>query len=358
MMKRYLTILLAGAALTGGTAAYAQDIHFSQFYENQILHNPGLTGIFSGDYKVGMDYRSQWASVATPYTTTMVSAETKILVSHDVGDYISFGLVMTYDKAGTINFVSEQVYPAIAYNKALEDEHNTYLSVGLTGGYIGRSVNMSLMTTSNQWVNSGYSASNPTGETATFKGLNGYDVGTGISLNSSLDLNSRLNYYIGAAVYHVNTPTETLGGGSVQSKLPMKWELNAGFHCPINESWSFTMHANYSEQVPYSELIFGGMFTWRAIPVGLPSIFGFSFGLLDRYQDAIIPTFKLDYKNTSIGFSYDINNSALGTTSSGGANATEVTLYVKGNYNHRKNPRDPLMCPRFEDDPNPGNSFR
>jgi len=287
----------------------------------------------------------------------MVSGETRILVNREIGDYISFGLAMTYDKAGSINFISTQVYPAIAYNKALEDVHNTYLSVGFTGGYINRNVDMSLMTFSSQYVNSSYSANNPTMETATYKGLSNYDVGAGISLNSSLDLQSRLNYYLGAAVYHINTPTEIFSGNDLQVKLPMKVEINAGFHFPITDNFSFTAHANYSVQTPYQEFIFGGTFTWRALQVGLPSIFAFEFGLLARYQDAIIPTIKLDFQNTSLGFSYDINNSSLGSEA-GGASATEITLYVRGNYNHKKNPRDPVQCPRFEDSPNMENTFR
>src|SRR3954464_4077134 len=121
MMKRYLTIFSMSMLLGLSLDSNAQDIHFSQFYENAILRNPGLTGIFSGDYKVGIDYRSQWGSVAMPYNTFMISGETRIMVDREIGDYLSIGLVATYDKAGTINFASEQVYPAIAYNKALQD---------------------------------------------------------------------------------------------------------------------------------------------------------------------------------------------------------------------------------------------
>jgi hypothetical protein len=216
---------------------------------------------------------------------------------------------------------------------------------------------MSLMTFSSQYLNGAYVPTNPTQEVPTYKSLRNYDVGAGISLNSSLDLNSTLNYYLGVAVYHINSPTEIFSGGDVLVKLPMKIELNAGFHAPISDNFSFTAHANYSNQRPYSELVYGGLFTWRALQVGLPSIFAFHFGMLARYQDAVIPVFKIDFKNTTLGFSYDINNSSLGSLA-GGANATEITLYVRGNYNHRKNPRDPVMCPRFEDSPNPGNTWR
>jgi len=357
MMKKFITIFSAGILMGMGYSSRAQDIHFSQFYENEIFHNPGLTGVFSGEYKYGVDYRSQWSSVATPFNTTMVAGETRVLVNREAGDYLSFGLAMTYDKAGTINFTSTQIYPAIAFNKAMEDVHNTYLSLGFTGGYISRSVDQSLMTFSSQYVNSQYLPTNPTMETPTYHNLHNYDVGAGISLNSSLDLQSTLNYYLGIAVYHINSPTEIFSGGNVLVKLPMKVELNAGFHWPITENFSFTAHANYSNQHPYSEFVYGGMFTFKALRIEQPSIFAFHFGLLARYQDAIIPCVKVDFQNVTVGFSYDVNNSSLGSMA-GGASATEITLYVKGNYNHRKNPRDPVMCPRFEDSPNIGNTWR
>ncbi len=183
-MKRFISIFTISVLSLSGFNSSAQDIHFSQFYENEILHNPALTGVFSGDYKVGIDYRSQWGNAFVPYSTTMISGETRILVSREVGDFVSFGFVGTYDKAGTINFTSTQIYPAICYNKALEDQHNTYLSVGFTGGLISRSVDQSLMTFSSQYVNSVYSANNPTGEIANYKGLTNYDLGAGISINS------------------------------------------------------------------------------------------------------------------------------------------------------------------------------
>ena len=57
---------------------------------------------------------------------------------------------------------------------------------------------------------------------------------------------------------------------------------------------------------------------------------------------------RIDYKDVSIGFSQDVTNSALAANVAG-TGATEISLYIRGNYLHNKNPRDPLFCPRFED---------
>src|ERR1043165_5349552 len=115
-MKKIFTI--ASLSLLTIMRANGQDIHFSQFYENASLRNPALTGIFSGDYKAGVNYRTQWSSVSVPFQTVLASAETRLgLSSGEANDYLSFGLTTTYDKAGSISFNSFSVMPVIAYNK-------------------------------------------------------------------------------------------------------------------------------------------------------------------------------------------------------------------------------------------------
>jgi len=106
-MKRYLVVAaILGVLFT--KQASAQDIHFSQFYENAIFRNPALTGIFSGDYKAGVNYRTQWGNISNPFQTVLASVESRIAVNPEVGDYISYGVSASYDHAGAINFNSSQ----------------------------------------------------------------------------------------------------------------------------------------------------------------------------------------------------------------------------------------------------------
>src|ERR1043165_8613480 len=180
-MKKIFTI--ASLSLLTIMRANGQDIHFSQFYENAILRNPALTGIFSCDYKAGVNYRTQWGNISNPFQTVLASAESRIVVNKELHDYVSFGACVSYDHAGAIDFNSMQITPAVNYNKRLFDGHASYLSVGFAGSYIQRSVDPSKMTLDNQYIAGGYDPNAGTGETMKFEKISHYDVSAGVSLN-------------------------------------------------------------------------------------------------------------------------------------------------------------------------------
>jgi len=324
----------------------AQDIHFSQFYENAILRNPALTGIFSGDYKVGVNYRTQWSDISVPFTTALISAETRVATNKELGDYLSFGVTATYDKAGSIDFTSMQVYPAINFNKSMEDVHNTYISIGFAAGFIQRSVDMSKMTFSSQYVN-GYNAANPSGENMSFKNVHNYDLAAGVSVNSSVGTDNKVNYYIGAAGFHVTQPNQSFYDGGQFVRLETKWTGSLGVKYLVNDQVSTTFHFNYTMQSPYQEIIGGGLISWKAIGQNAAPVTLYA-GLFGRLHDAIIPTIKMDYESYSITLSYDINTSTL-KPASNGYGGYEISLYIRGNYKRESRATDATRCPGFED---------
>src|SRR5205085_12022981 len=222
-------------------------------------------GIFSGDYKVGVNYRTQWSEISVPYKTVLVSGESRLVINPEVGDYLSYGLTATYDRAGTINFNSMQVYPAVNYNKAIEDKHNSYLSVGFTGGYIQRSIDVSKATFSTQYGGGGYDPLAASGENMSNTVIQSYDLGAGISLNSSIGANNNVNYYMGFAGYHVTKPAQSFNQDDL-IRLDTKWTANVGFKCNVTEQYALTAHLNYSAQGQYRELIAGGLISWRTNP--------------------------------------------------------------------------------------------
>lgn len=325
-----------------------QDIHFSQFYENAILRNPALTGIFSGDYKVGANYRNQWSSVdAHPFTTALASFESRIHVNQNVPDFLSFGLTTVYDKSGSIDFTTLQAYAAVNYNKFLEDQHNTFLSAGFTGGYIQRSFDLSKMTFANQYVNGSYSPNNPTREKLSFNNVSNFDFGFGLSLNGSLGAANRHNYYAGAAAYHVTKPSLSFRDQGQLVRLSTKYIVSIGMRFSITDVYSITGHLNYVTQNPYREIVVGTLISWKNYDINTERNIILYGGVFYRYQDAIIPTFKVDFNKYSLTLSYDINNSTA-RKATNGFGGFEISLFYRGVL--AKNDYSSMVrCPKFED---------
>ena len=348
-MSKYVELVAAvGLGLVMCGKAQAQDIHFSQFYENAILRNPALTGIFSGDYKAGVNYRNQWSNISVPFQTVLASVESRISVNEEVGDMLSFGVTSTYDKAGSISFNSFQIYPAINFNKALEDKQQSYLSAGFTAGYVQRSVDPNKMTFGSQYVGGNYSASNPSNEHITNVKMSYFDMGAGVSFNSSLGENHHINYYLGAAAYHLNKPKAAFNPDEGFIRLSTKWNGNLGVQYLIDNQVGLTIHANYSQQGQYREIISGALLSWRKIDPSMTNLFTIYGGLFFRVGDAFIPTVKLDYKKYSFTVSYDINTSGL-RTATNKMGGMEISVYSRGILTKGLWAQDKTKCPRFEE---------
>lgn len=324
----------------------AQDIHFSQFYENAILRNPALTGIFSGDYKVGVNYRTQWGNISNPFQTVIASAETRVNVNKEQNDYLSFGLCTSYDHAGAINFNSIHVTPAINYNKSMNDSRASYLSMGFAASYIQRSLDPSLMTLDNQYIGGNYVSTAPTGETMTFSKISHYDISAGLSFNSTFGENAQVVYYIGGAAYHVTKPKEAFSDRETFIRLSAKYTGNFGVQVRLTNQLGFSVLGNYTNQNPYQETMFGGLLNWRT-SLGDTRRFAIHAGCFVRLKDAVIPTVKIDYNTYSFTMSYDVTTSSL-KPSIGSVGGWEFSLFIRGKYAHRDNAMERVRCPQFE----------
>jgi hypothetical protein len=76
-------------------------------------------------------------------------------------------------------------------------------------------------------------------------------------------------------------------------------------------------------------------------------LYTLSGGAYLRANDAIIPTFKLDYKQYTFSLSYDINSSDLNTVSRS-QGGIEISIYKRGYIYRKPWLDDKNRCPRFE----------
>src|SRR5262250_1783883 len=201
-MKTRITILIAILNLFFAMSIQAQDIHFSQFFQAPLLRNPSLAGIYTGDIRVQTVYRDQWNSVTNAYKTASLDGEYKMPVGK-LNDFVTVGMQLLYDRAGTIAWTSTYVYPAINYHKSLSADKNRYLSLGFMGGVVQRRIDRSKVTTNSTYDNG------TNGEYFNDASYLYADGSVGMSFNSNLGENPNNNYFLGAAYHHFNRPKES-----------------------------------------------------------------------------------------------------------------------------------------------------
>lgn len=341
-MKKYLlSIMLFCLA---ATAVNAQDVHFSQFFEAPILRNPALAGLFDGDVRIQSLYRSQWGSVTTPYKTGSLSAEYKQPIGNN-NDFITMGLQLLYDKAGSVNFTTTHILPAVNYHKSLSDDKTKYISLGVTAGFIQQSIDRSKMTTNNQYDGYAWNPAIADGEALAANSYSHWDGGMGVSFNSSINGNPNDNYYVGMAYQHVNRPRNSFYKNPL-IELNAKWEFTGGLKFSMDDKTFFTIYGNYSKQGTFSETLAGVLYGYRIGEDVEKPDYTIQFGAMMRLKDAIIPMIKLDRKPYSVTCSYDANVSTL-ATGSGRPNAFEIALSYTVFTNRNNSTLNAIACPRF-----------
>jgi len=336
-MKSRLKILFVSYTLLLALSTRAQDIHFSQFFQAPLLRNPSLAGIYTGDIRVQTVYRDQWNSVTNAYKTASLDGEYKMPVGKS-NDFVTVGMQLLYDKAGTIAWTSTYVYPAINYHKSLSAEKNRYLSVGFMGGVVQRRIDRSRVTTNSTYDN----GSN--GEYFNDASYLYADGSVGVSYNSNLNDNPNNNYFLGAAYHHFNRPNESFYRNANIELFP-KWVFSGGIRFGVSDYAYVTLQADHSMQGKYKETVAGGMYGLKIGGDHDNPDYTIHAGTFLRWNDAIIPVLKLDYNPFSVSISYDINISKL-KPSSYGRGGYEISISYIG-FRENNSSLDAVRCPRF-----------
>jgi len=332
-MKRILHILMI--CVTGTVPASSQDLHFSQFFEAPLWRNPSLAGIFTGDIRVQAVYRDQWNNITNAYRTGSVNAEYKMPIGKN-NDFITTGLQVMYDRAGTIGWTTTEVLPALNYHKSLSNEQNQYLSLGFMGGWVQHRFDPSKVTTNSQYDGGGL------GENFMNSQYSYIDGSVGMSYNSNLAYNPENNYFIGVAYHHFNRPKNSYYS-NVNTTLEPKWVFSGGIKLGVSEYAYVTIQADHTRQGEFRETVAGGMYGLKFGEDPEHPNYTIHAGAFLRWNDALIPVIKLDYNTFSIAFSYDANISTL-KQSSYGHGGFEFSLSY---YGFRKNKGEYLLCPKF-----------
>jgi type IX secretion system PorP/SprF family membrane protein len=330
--------LVATSCLFITITTSAQDIHFSQFFEAPLLRNPSLAGIFTGDIRVQAVYRSQWTSVTNAYQTGSFNSEYKLPIGK-ASDFITTGIQILYDRAGTVSWVTTHILPTLNYHKSLSVDRNEYLSLGFMGGPVQQRFDRSKMTTNTSYDGGG------DGETFINPEYTYIDGAVGMSYNTQLNDNPDNNIFLGLAYHHFTRPKNSFyrDGTAI---LDPKWVGSAGVRFAVTTSSYVTIQGDYSQQGKFTEAIGGALYAMKLGPDPEKPSYTVQGGAFLRWNDAIIPVIQLDYNPFSVTFSYDVNISKLKTSSYGRGGFEMGVTYI--GFTHGKHSSLNYMnCPRF-----------
>lgn len=339
-MKGYSLLM---ALMCWAWISAAQDIHFSQYWETAVLRNPATTGMQEEDFKALGAYRSQWNSMGKPYQTMAFTAEGRFGLRHSESDFLTISLLFFSDKAGDAGLKTTGIYPCINYNKHLSDPHHSYLSAGFTAGYVQRSFDLNALTFDNMYQNGQVEPGMGAGENLPLAKLNYWDLGAGVSFNSSIGEAERIHYIIGLSGYHFTRPKSSFYERGDALNLAMRINASFDLNYEFNDTWSVQLHSNLGLQGAYKEAMLGGLIQWTQFREGSRN-FSIAAGLQNRFGDAIIPMLRVDMRRLGLGIAYDINNSSLkaATRMRGGL---EIMASFKGFFHGES--ESASIAPRF-----------
>lgn len=314
--------LIAIGALLIPASIFGQDILFSQPNESPLLLNPANAGI---PYKlrVTANYRSQWKSVTTPFTTIAAGVDGKVLSQGAKGSSLGVGLTLTNDQAGSGRLTTNQAVLYVS-GKVTVAKYQI-LSVGLSGGIVQRRIGTDKLTWDEQYNGIAYDPNIPVTENFSNQSFFNGDFGSGIQWSygkgqSTLSSNDQFGAQAGISVSHVNSPRT--GFYQLVDKRAIRYLFHFGFSYGIkNTNIQILPLLLYERQGP-AQIIYGGTF----IKYKLQESSKYTDNLLSksisiggfyRGGDAAVVAAQCELGQISFGISYDINISSLTNVSSG-----------------------------------------
>jgi type IX secretion system PorP/SprF family membrane protein len=304
----YIWTLLI-SALFCAPKTFAQDLHFSQFFNSPLTTNPANTGFIpDGDYRLGINYRDQWSSVmSVPYKTMSAFGDVQLMKNKFDNGWIGLGGVILRDVAGSGNLTSTKLFGSVAYHQLLG--YSSLLSLGFNVGMSNKQINVSNLKFPDQFDGKFFDNKLPT--TVLLDKTNVSYLDMQVGMNYAYFPTPSIYVNTGFSVHHVNRPHESFFSSEatgVDNRVPMRYIgfLNGSFK--LNDEVIINPNIYYTRQANVSELVGGLNAHYNLSGDGEYLLIA---GAYYRHKEAIIPLVGLGFKDYTFTFTYDATISSL-----------------------------------------------
>ncbi len=224
MSKRtiYGSILLLCLAAFSIDLSAQQQSHFTDFRMAPSAINPGLTGAFRGTYRINGIYRSQWGNYGDSKGLKTMVASGEFNLKGGLlleNDWLSAGLNLYSDQAGTANRKYTATGVNIGYHIGMDKDYKNVFSVGVNYSSLNGSVSNHLGLADVRLLEAtpNYSSGSFNGN-CTLPGCEGQEGGSGgTDLSLGVTYKTELNdnvVRVGLAFNHIKTPETSVARGT------------------------------------------------------------------------------------------------------------------------------------------------
>ncbi|MEN9972634.1 MAG: hypothetical protein RIS20_981 [Bacteroidota bacterium] len=295
----------------------AQDLHFSQVDQIPQLVNPALTGS-EAPIHAGLNYRNQWKSVASPFQTMAAGFDARLQKARrNTSGFFALGLQVYNDQTGDLSIRTSQVSFSGAYHLSLG--RNSTLGLGIYAGFGQRSIDGNNGRWGNQYNGLAYDPSISSGETLANAQFSFKDAGTGMVYRFRRNNGGSQSWVIhsltgGFGVFHVNRPVYSFLANE-KERLFMRSSLFGSAEISMkNTKTGLVPLFFYQQQKSAHELVYGTSYRYylKGSLTGKSASNNFvSFGLYNRWKDAMIVKVGFQLDQYQFNLSYDFTVSGL-----------------------------------------------
>jgi type IX secretion system PorP/SprF family membrane protein len=292
-------LILVGLFFISLYFGYGQDIHWSQFNDNQLFQNPGNAGHFDGDYRFIGNFRDQWRSVTIPYNTFSISADAKL-------KRWGFGILMFHDQAGDGTFKTIETQGTISRSFKLSKDSTHVIRPGINIGMNHRQLNWKSLYFDNQYNGYYLDPSLPSNENYQTDRKTNFSLGAGLIYE--WQRTNRFKITTGLGAYNLNKQNQGFYNTQIKRDIRFNGFVKGTFM--LNENWDLVPSIQYSQQGVYREIIVGsaGKYYLKSSNGVYRAIYA---GAWFRTKDAGYISLGYDYRDLFVGLSYDLNFSKL-----------------------------------------------
>jgi len=317
--------------------SYAQGLHFSQYFNSPLLINPANTG-FNPDYdfRVGGNYRNQWANVGNPYKTMSAWGDAKLFTNRFENGWIGIGASLFKDVAGNGSLSATSGFASVAYHQMLG--YNSLISGGFGLGFTSKRIDISKLTFDAQWNGKFIDATIPANEPFAYSQTSYLDLQMG--LNYAYFASENVYFNAGVSIMHINMPRESFFDPTVSdNRISRRYTAFVNSNIKVRDMWIVNPNIYVSKMGNAWETVVGFNANRDLSGDGLQQLI---LGVYYRNKDAIIPMVGYQVNDLRITVNYDATISSLGSMN-GTRGAYELSIVKSGIFS--SNGGRSVKCP-------------